>query len=174
MLSRGGAVCAQRRRPARRRPARRGRVDAARCTPTITHMACAERVACVVRAAASTLEHALGARAVRRARAMRCARHGAPRRALPQHLLHVAVLGAAGRRRAERRCVGRCASPWTGRLGSRWSLLDAANSWPSRFRSTSQTIMLVVLERILLSSLRCATGIVCMDAKWREGCLKCV
>jgi len=104
----------QRRRPARRRPARRGRVDAARCTPTITHMACAERVACVVRAAASTLEHALGARAVRRARAMRCARHGAPRRALPQHLLHVAVLGAAGRRRAERRCVGRCASPWTG------------------------------------------------------------
>ena len=105
---------AQRRRPARRRPAWRGRVDAERWTPTITHMACAERVACVVRAAASTLEHALGARAVRRARAMRCARHGAPRRALPQHLLHVAVLGAAGRRRAERRCVGRCASPWTG------------------------------------------------------------
>ena len=82
MLSRGGAVAIrtppQRRRPARRRPARRGRVDAARCTPTITNMACAERVACVVRAAASTLEHALGARAVRRARAMRCARHGAP------------------------------------------------------------------------------------------------
>ena len=47
MLSRGGAVAMprQRRRPARRRPARRGRVDAARCTPTITHMACAERVA---------------------------------------------------------------------------------------------------------------------------------
>ena len=51
-----GAV--QRRRPARRRPAWRGRVDAARWTPTITHMACAERVACVVRAAASTLEQA--------------------------------------------------------------------------------------------------------------------
>ena len=53
---------AQRRRPARRRPAWRGRVDAARWTPTITHMACAERVACVVRAAASTLEQACAAR----------------------------------------------------------------------------------------------------------------
>jgi hypothetical protein len=52
----------QRRRPARRRPAWRGRVDAERWTPTITHMACAERVACVVRAAASTLEQACAAR----------------------------------------------------------------------------------------------------------------
>ena len=58
-------------------------------------------------------------RAVRRARAVRCARHGGPRRALLQHVLRVAVLDAAGRCRAERRCVGRCASPWTGRLGSR-------------------------------------------------------
>ena len=43
-------------------PARRDRVDTVRCTPTITHMACAERVACVVRAAASTLEQACAAR----------------------------------------------------------------------------------------------------------------
>ena len=105
---------------------------------------------------------ACGPRAVRRARAVRCARHGGPRRALPQHLLRVAVLDAAGRCRAERRCLGRCASPWTGvtgRLGSRCSLLNAANSWPSRLRSTSQTITLVVLESISLSSLRCATGL---------------
>ena len=95
------------------------------------------------------------ARAVRRARPVRCARHGGPRRALPQHLLRVAVLDAAGRCRAERRCVGRCASPWTGRLGSRCSLLN----WPSRLRSTSQTITFVVLESISLSSLRCATGL---------------
>ena len=95
------------------------------------------------------------ARAVRRARAVRCARHGGPRRALPQHLLRVAILGAAGRCRAERCCVGRCASPWTGRLGSRWSLLDAANSWPSRLRSTSQTIMLVARkDTIVLATLR--------------------
>ena len=100
-----------------------------------------------------------GVRAVRRARPVRCARHGGPRRALPQHLLRVAVLDAAGRCRAERRCVGRCASPWTGRLGSRCSLLNAANSWPSRLRSTSQTITFVVLESISLSSLRCATGL---------------
>ena len=38
-------------------------------------------------------------------------------------------------------------------------LLDAANSWPSRLRSTSQTITFVVLESISLSSLRCATGL---------------
>ena len=75
------------------------------------HAPSAWRASCARRPLRSST---LGARAVRRARAMRCARHGAPRRALPQHLLHVAVLGAAGRRRAERRCVGRCASPWTG------------------------------------------------------------
>ena len=122
-------------------------------------------------------------RAVRRARAVRCARHGGPRRAMLQHVLRVAVLDAAGRCRAERRCVGRCASPWTGRLGSRCSLLNAANSWPSRLRSTSQTITFVVLESISLSSLRCATGlcvvlaalrdrVVCAWALGGGGCLK--
>ena len=139
----------------------------------IWHAPSAWRASCARRPLRSS-RRGPSARAVRRARAVRCARHGGPRRPLPQHLLRVAVLGAAGRCRAERRCVGHCASPWTGRLGSRWSLLDAANSWPSRLRSTSQTIMLVVLERILLSSLRCATGVVCIGARWREGCLKCV
>ena len=124
----------------------------------IWHAPSAWRASCARRPLRSS-RRGPSARAVRRARAVRCARHGGPRRALPQHLLRVAVLDAAGRCRAERRCVGRCASPWTGRLGSRCSLLNAANSWPSRLRSTSQTITLVVLESISLSSLRCATGL---------------
>ena len=40
----------------------------------------------------------------------------------------VTVLGAAGRCRAERRCVGLCASPWK----------DAANSWPSRLTASTR------------------------------------
>ena len=110
---------------------------------------CAERVPCAVRA---TVPPAA------RCRSICCMLpYWVP---LVDAVLNVVVWAAARRRGRE--------------SGSRCSRLDAANSWPSRLRSTSQTIMLVVLERILLSSLRCATGIVCMGARWREGCLKCV
>ena len=74
------------------------RRDAPRPSRTC-HAPSAWRAACARRPLRSSRRapEVPSARAVRRARAVRCARHGAPRRALPQHLLRVAVLDAAGR-----------------------------------------------------------------------------
>ena len=107
MLSRGGAVAAPSdggpRGGGPRGAAALMRRDAPRPSRT-WHAPSAWRASCARRPLRSS-RRGPSARAVRRARAVRCARHGGPRRPLPQHLLRVAVLSAAGRCRAERRCV---------------------------------------------------------------------